>query len=72
MMKPYEIEAEQDRLRDRIVYGYLKAGGRIYRNDYSVFGKRNLKEFDKYLSRCAFAKRCLDTDFKVFYIFREE
>lgn len=71
MMKPYEFEVEQDRLRDRIVYNFLKAGGKIYRSDYSVFGKRNLKEFDKYLSKCKFARKTFDSDFKVFYTFRE-
>ncbi len=71
MMKPYEFEVEQDKWRDRIVYGFLKAGGKISRTDHFVFGKRNLKEFDKYLSRCKFARRNFDADYKVFYTFRE-
>ncbi len=28
MMKPYEFEVEQDKWRDRIVYGFLKAGSK--------------------------------------------
>ena len=71
MMKPYEFEVEQDKWRDRIVYNFLKAGGKIYRNDYFVFGASSMDELEKYLRSCSFAKRNMDDNLDVFYTFRE-
>lgn len=51
MMKPYEIQVEKDKLRDSIVMKYLKAGGRIYPDDYIVFGLNNKGEMVSYLRK---------------------
>ena len=70
MHNTIERKQELDKYRDRIVMQHLKCGGKLYADDYCVFGfddSYNMLQYLKKLQREGIVRGSIDKNFRKYF-----
>jgi uncharacterized protein YutE (UPF0331/DUF86 family) len=74
MHNTIERKQELDKYRNRIVMQYLKCGGRLYTDDYFVFGFDDPKSMYQYLMKLrgrGIVRGSIDNEFRKYFELRK-